>query len=274
MLNQTQFKWQYPYWYSLPSVKFEIIKFTQNREFRLGIPKHEKKGQKLTKAYRVHNTKGFEHIMTAYNHKRLNIFTSVAKYTQGVPFEHYNQFEHVDHGEFYKDKWKKIKEYDFFIDIDAPSHEDIEYAYLSAIEIKALFDKHKTPYYLRFSGKGFHFVIPDDKIPITKNYNPKESNNIYSKYLKIAKRIKEECSELVDLRIYESNRKIKIPYTLALYQDQEYLCLPFNSNAEFENFDLQFMKPEHWIKMIRDRYQTLFNAKGDATELLKWLNLK
>jgi len=256
----------YSEWYFDKNIQNEIIKFMFNREFHWGYPKYMQKGQELSKLYRCHRPADFEYLLVnkaKYPEKYWNLFTSVAKYLKGVPLRIRGRL--TDEG-WYDHYFNFIESFDFFIDIDCKDISEIEWALLSAKKLKKHLDKLKVPYYLRFSGCGFHFLIPDPK---TGSYDPKDSNSIYRQYALKAKELNEIISEFIDLKVYDSQRKIKLPYSLSLYDYGSYVCTPINTNNELFSFYIGNYRPENIFNNISNRGQKLFNLTGDSKNLWK-----
>lgn len=268
----------YPIWYQMREVKFEIIKFTQNREIVFIHCPFSRRQGRTTRMARIHNVQSLDlwlKSMQIWNDRKdYNLYYSLAKYRNGIPFGSLNLAER-DFGDWNKECWKEMVAYDFFIDIDATNFKEVDFAYSSAKSIKKLFDKLEVPYNLRFSGRGFHFIIPDVYFKdLQYNFNPYDIDNIYDLYREIAIVLNEKFSEMVDTSIYDYRRVIKIPYSLALYKDKCLVCMPFNSDEEFNNFELKNMEARKFSGYIKNRGEKLFNEKGNIFKLLKELKIK
>ena len=267
-------------WYSLASVKFEMIKHLYNREFALLIPRFVSDPdirKRSVRTLKAHNVQGLD-----FNLKATNMFKketpycfyySMAKYNNGLPNQILN-FVTRDNTEWTKTHYKSMISYDYLIDIDAPDFNDMQFAYESALNIKELFDKLNVPYELRFSGLGFHFIIPYKYLPQDLILNPREENNLYQFLSNLTKLIFKECSEMVDKNIYDSRRLCKIPYSLALYKNDAFVCSPILNNAEFDNFELEKYNINNYPFMIEKRGTHLFNKEGSLSLLLLRYNLK
>ena len=266
-------------WYKLASVKFELIKYLHNREFSLLVPKFafQEVQKRSVRTLKVHNVQGFD-----FNLKATKMFVketpyclyySLAKYKNGIPNQILN-FITRDTSDWTKNHYKEMISYDYLIDIDAPDFDDLQFAYESAINIKNLFDKLNVPYELRFSGLGFHFVIPYKFLPENLTLNPHEENNLYQFLSKLTKLILKECSEMVDTNIYDSRRVCKIPYSLALYYHDAFVCTPFLNNEQFKNFELNKYRPDNYCFQVERRGTYLFNKEGNLSLLLLRYNLK
>ena len=278
-INQLSYNLIYK-WYSLASVKFEMIKHLYNREFSLLVPRFVDNPdirKRSVRTLKAHNVQGLD-----FNLKAVNMFSketpycfyySMAKYKNGLPTQILN-FVTRDNSEWTKNHYKEMISYDYLIDIDAPDFNDMQFAYNSASDIKDLFDKLNVPYELRFSGLGFHFIINYKYLPQDLTLNPHEENNLYQFLSNLTKLIFEECSEMVDKNIYDSRRLCKIPYSLALYKNDAFVCSPFLNDVEFNNFRLSNYNINDYSFIIKQRGIHLFNKDGSLDLLLLRYNLK
>lgn len=266
----------YPLWYKLPPVKFELIKHTFNREIMFGKPKWSKKAGNTVRMIRIHNVQHLDlwinQLNIMDNLRDVNLYYSLAKYKDGIPMGSL-YLKNRDFGNWIEDHWKQMMGYDFLLDIDADDHETLKYAFHSAKNIKKFFDDCKVPYYLRFSGCGFHFLISHQFLP-KLSFDPKEDINIYKYCKEIALKLYDKYSELIDTGIYDSRRVTKIPYSISLYEKQNYLCLPFLTHLEFEHFKLDNMKPTFFYGKLKNRGETLFNSDGNLNLLNEKLKIK
>ena len=204
--------------------------------------------------------------------KDYNLYYSLAKYDNGIPFGSLNLSDR-DFGDWSRTNWKQIKGYDFLIDIDCQNHKEIDFAYYSAKKIKKFFDKCGTPYHLRFSGRGFHFIIDYDYFDnLNLSFDPKDEKNIYEFFMCIAMKLHSLFSEMIDVGIYDLRRVCKIPYSLALYDGKEYMCRPFENEDDFNSFQLRYMHPLYY-RNIRQMDDRLFNENGNIFKLLNELGV-
>ncbi len=265
----------YPTWYKLPEVKFEMISFLKNREVAFIKPNFSTKKGKTIRMLRMHNVQSIDlwanRMHISNNGMDYNMYYSLAKYKNGIPFTDLTLRDR-DFTKWNNDCWKEIISYDFLIDIDSGNHSEIEFAYYSTLNIKEYFDELNIPYNLRFSGMGFHFIIPHEFFD-NHNFNPNDDKNVYYLYMAIAQYLHSKFSEMIDLNIYDYRRVTKIPYSLALYKDKCYVCLPFNSDKEFELFNLKNMNPAYFLNKIRGRSEKLFNKNGNLFKLKEDLGI-
>ena len=233
---------------------------------------------------RIHNVQGIDvwfKVLRIHEFQReYNLYYSLAKYRNGIPFSTLKLSDR-DFSDWTKNHWKEMVSYDFLLDIDAGNHTDIMFAHESAMNVKKLFDRLDVPYHLRFSGRGFHFVIPYEFFKHEADYlievfNPEDDENVYKFFMNIAMKLHSLSSEMIDTSIYDSRRVTKIPYSLSLYDGRNYVCYSFENDLDFDNFILQEMKPYnqyHKVVSVNKWQEHLFNNKGNVFKLLKELGV-
>lgn len=268
----------YEKWYNMKSVQFELIKNLKNRELAL-LSKHEP--NKSTRMLKCHNTRHFDFIINSMlnisrNKTLFSFYRSLGLYENGIPNQS-STLKNRDNS-FWKDHHhEQMIGFDFPLDIDAGDLSELPFAHESANKILTFFNYLNVPYYLKFSGKGFHFTIPFSYFPKEYSFNPydEEKETIYRLMFKIGKYIHENYSEMVDFGIYDSRRIFKLPYSLAVYPSDEncYVCFPFKKIENFINFNInEYIVNEKnidsWDKRIKCRGSFLFNSSGNLKELL------
>lgn len=268
----------YPDWYKNPSVKFKMIKYTYNREVMFIKPVSSSREGLSTRMIRIHNVQHLDVWMKSmgiWNDKKdYNLYYSLARYKKGIPYGSLNLAER-DFGDWTRENWKEIDAYDFLLDIDCANHKEIDFAYYSVKNIRNIFDILGVPYHLRFSGRGFHFIVPYDCFSeLGLSFDPESENNIYEFYMDIAMGLHRRFSEMIDVGIYDLRRVVKIPFSIALYEGKEYLCRPFEDDDDFMNFRLKSMNPQHSFMRIREIHDNLFNENGNIYKLLNELGIK
>lgn len=275
----------YPQWYWIPQVKFQIRKYTYRRETAfIAINQANtaiSKYSKTTRMIKIHNVQHLDlwlkNMHISDSKKNFNLYYSVARYRQGIPNGSLNLADR-DFGDWKDNYWKEMDSYDFFLDIDAGNHKEMGFAHHSAKLIMELFDKFNVPYHLRFSGMGFHFIIPylyfsTHHFGDILSFNPDKENNIYRFFMKIAQELYDNYSEMIDTGIYDSRRVVKIPYSIALFPHKNYVCFPFISKDEFDNFNLDYAMPYNYMQNLPDEPEHLFNPNGNVFKLLKEFKL-
>lgn len=243
--------------------KFEMIKFLKNREFALLPPSYLRQYHIGSRYFRCHNVQSFSFIlwdiMKFMRFKRLfNLYYSLATYKDGLPRFTPNLRER-DTSDWKVNHWKEMSGYDWLIDIDAGDHNDIMFAHDSANLIMELFDKCKTPYELRFSGCGFHLIVPYEYIkPLGLHFNPHEKGSVYDFLTSMSKELYNQFSEMVDWNINDSRRICKLPYSAVFYKNKTYIAWSFKSRDNFKYFrlcDMEYGNP----KNIKGRGTKVFN---------------
>ena len=248
-------------WYKLPAVKFEIVRFLYHREFALIVPKHRppEELKAIMRTLCVNNVRQYDfvlgHGVKMFSQERYyNFYYSIAKYFKGVSKT--NLYEHKERriicDDWVENHYKEMVDYDFFLDIDAPTFFDVPVAKTMALNIHDYFNGLNVPHEVRFSGMGFHIIIPS-KYFNKKIYDPSEKINIYTQHAKIAKYLHDKFGELIDLLIYDSRRVIKIPYSLAIYEDKILVCSPLFSRKEIVDLRLKDYTPETIPYEVRGR---------------------
>lgn len=198
-----------------------------------------------------------------------NMYYSMAKF-KTFPMRDPKTFE-LEIPDWNEKAYRFIIGYDMLIDIDGGDN-DIDYAVDSAKRIKARLDGFNVPYHMRFSGRGFHFIIPSRffvpellETDNVNNFNPHKDDNIYSLMRKIAEYLYDVDSEFIDRDVYDHRRVAKIPYSLAIYDDNVFICKPVKDLNDFkiESYLLQNNKD---LKIEGD---TLHNSDGNTFALIK-----
>jgi hypothetical protein len=231
-------------WYSRMDVLFSMLPYTKNKEFACLVPKGFANPQRSARNFRAHNTQSLTFILRKllkYHEKRqfYNLYISNAGFIDGFPpltaaLDKRSAFLEQVRSELIG----QISSYDLFIDIDTKHADEMPEAKESAITIKALFDKYRLKYSLRFSGRGFHFLVANSNFNgLGLHYNPEVDGNIYTFYDNISKAMHEKYTEMIDLGLNDSRRLVKLPYSLACYGDGFYACLPLRQDKDLLNFD-------------------------------------
>ncbi|NIQ15385.1 MAG: hypothetical protein GTO02_13615 [Candidatus Dadabacteria bacterium] len=248
-------------------------KFTYRREFSLIKPKHLKGPDHSTRYLKAHNVQSIQYLLDRFKimeGKQFNLYTSLAVYKNGIPNQTLNMKERkIQNAAWKQDHWKHIIEYDFFLDIDSGG--DIKEAAKQTSNILQLLEETMTPYTLRFSGEGFHILVPETEFPKQLSYDPYGKETIYHKYRELCLFFKDNAAPLLDDSIYDSQRQIKLPYSIALYKDKERVCLPINNN-NLEDFNEELMTPLKAFQTLPQ--EIVFNPLGSTHRLLKLSRVK
>ena len=243
----------YHRWYFNADIKFRIIKYTKNRETVLMKKTTDISQLKFTtfRMRKIHSVQHLDAHLREYNWQdyKLNMYYSLAKYKNGIPNASFKPNE-VDYTNWNENNHKEMVEFDFLIDVDSPDHESIGFAQESAINISEHLTRDKTPHEIRFSGCGFHIIVPYSHFK-DKGYSftVGHPNSIYKRYKELATELYIKYSELIDLGIYEHRRITKIPYSIAIYGTELYVCMPITIE-KLNNFNLSDYTPEEVMKCL------------------------
>jgi hypothetical protein len=249
----------YRIWYSNLEPIYEMMKIGKNRE--LAVINPFKKSEAI-RCIRVDNAQQFMAVLKWINFDKRtwNFYYSLAKYKNGIPKQTFNM-EERDNTAWNKEHWKEIESFDFLIDFDCNSHEEIE-----AIkpEVKAVSDLLcNIPHSIRYSGMGYHIVIPGEYMPKGISFDPEAKNNYFDFLYELLLALKKHYCDWIDTGCHDPRRVVKIPYSLALYEDENYVCWPLRTHKELE------LSPNHHLtsnvlasyEPIRNRGLPLLNLE-------------
>lgn len=239
-------------WYFIPKIKFNIIKYTKNRETAL-ITSNKKITLRMLKIHSVqHIDFHLKHLNWFSN--KWNMYYSLAEYNEGIPNQKFNLAKR-DNSQWRKDHWQSMKGYDLLIDVDASQHFEIDHAKKSTINICNRLLKNDIDFDIRFSGCGFHIIVPYSYFAANKySFDPNDDLSVYSAYSLIAKQFSSKFSEMIDTNLNDSRRLCKIPYSLAIYDKNIYVCCPLDY-GQLINFNLEDYTPENIIKWLDDKHR-------------------
>lgn len=239
-------------WYFIPKVKFNIIKYTKDRETAL-ITHNKKITLRMLKIHSVQHIDFHLKNLNWFKNK-WNMYYSLAQYKDGIPNQKFNLAQR-DNSQWKKDHWRSMKSFDLMIDIDATDHSEIEHAKKCTMNICRRLEKHDVDFEIVFSGCGFHIIVLYSYFSkYSYSFDPDSYNSIYSAYSLIAKKLSSKYSEMIDYNLNDSRRLCKIPYSLAIYENNIYMCCPVRYET-LDDFDLEYYKPENAIKWLDDKHR-------------------
>lgn len=270
-------------WYHNYDHQYKIIGQLYNREFALLIPPKFINEKDLSLRFlRAHNIQSLRFLLDFWKFEELNkpynFYATLAKYNNGVPQISYKGGDAWENRREIIKKWRgehesNITGYDFLIDIDCDNFDNFDYTLESAKIIVSLFNRLKTPFKLKFSGKGFHITIPSEYLP-NLSFISKEEDNIYTFCADIAKKLNKEYSCLIDTSIYDSLRLCKLAHTVVIYPNHELMVSVPVSPSQLENFNINFYTFKQYIQfMVFDNqptnlYNPIYNKDGTIHSLL------
>lgn len=264
---------QADFWYYNNAVQWEIFKMTKDdREMAFLSPSWVNVDELRGFQYRaMHNysVQGLDYnfknkftgFPTAANaHLVYNVFYSMAKFKGGVP-----TFHNKDEAEEWKKiAWKSIYSYDLLVDIDAPSHKHMGFALESCFHVKSIFDKYDIPYDIRFTGKGFHIVVPGTAVQF-EHFEPRKEGSAYGKAADVLRYLHDVVGEFIDFGIADSRRVCKVPYSLAFYENDFAVCWPLTLK-EMNHFNYKDFMNQNAVGLlpsIKNRGLFMFNKENE-----------
>lgn len=257
-------------------LQYSFLPYLTKRELVL-LPAKNKNRAVPIRNLRVNNTQNFQFILdrlSAFQNGRdYNIYYSMATFKEGIPYQDLTNLssDARDNKKWNDDAHRHIVAYDMPLDIDAGSHEELDFAFDSMHNILKILNRAGTPFYLKFSGMGFHFVIPYRAFPATLHFDPFKEGNIYDIMRDISVRLHEEFSEMIDTNIYDCRRILKIPNSLSIYEDGDYICAPLDI---LRGFSLDYFRMGKSYKSLSLGADTLHNPLGNIYNLCFQLGIK
>ena len=243
-------------YYSNIPVLYEMIKHMQGREVTF-MSKN-----KVIRCIKAHAFSYLIKNMDAFSFKTepYNIYGSLAK-LYGMPMFSFDLPKRKEQQREFNLKFDDfIVGYDLAFDFDA--HEcQIQKAYHDCNTLKESFDKYGVPYYLKFSGSGFHMEISSRFLP--RNMLPN-----FDGYARIVNRVKEIYNlDTMDMFLSDKRRIWKIPYSFDVKTGN--IALPLN-DKQFSEFNLEMVKPDNVLKYgVRGR--GLLERKGTQLDFSEFL---
>lgn len=225
----------YRIWYKNLNVLYEMMRCVYNREVVVINP--FKKSEAI-RCIRVNNAQQWEGIFKWINFDRRtwNFYYSLAKYKEGIPYQTFNM-EERDNTAWNKEHWKHIEAFDMLIDLDCDSHDSVS---LCKNDVKAISDFLTIPHSVRYSGMGYHIIIPGEFMP-KLSFNPDDQDNYFDFMYDCLIALKRKFSDFVDTGCHDPRRVVKIPYSLALYEDDNYVCYPLRTLRELSLEPLNYL---------------------------------
>jgi len=259
-------------WYDHAIQQFNIFPYLIDREAAVLTAKHRRQDCKIkgVRCLKVTNAQALEYVLNrqvsfSFNLTPIQLYYSLAKYKDGIPSFNPNLNDRKPTVEKWKDDhWKSMHTYDLLIDIDSPDFDHMHIAKHDAHMIANYLVSFDIPFYLRYSGMGYHIIIPHYVFDqYHKHFNPdKIKDSIYEFYNQITQRLHDEFSELIDTDLHDSRRIIKCPYSLACYPQGLFVCWPFKNMWEFLNNDWRSYKLNKELRF--PGFENMYK-RGDCT---------
>ncbi len=252
------------FYYSNYKLHNFFIKFLHNRETVILSPKSVSHNYAV-RNMRIHNTQAFQfwlrYLRMFQDSKHTyNFYYSMATFEKGVPYRDTSEgLLKQNFDQWNKDAPKSITKYDMLIDIDAGDFDEIEHAQETAVILQKVFINNNVPFHVRFSGMGFHFIIPSRYFPVVET-DPEAENNIYQLMRRYAEYLNSTFSEMIDTTIYDSRRITKLPMSVSCYPEYDLVCTPLRDVRDFDFNDVILENFKYNASIYED---TLCNPEGN-----------
>jgi len=249
----------YQEYYKRLDVLFELIKTMRGREVMLvgadGLP---------VRGIKAHNVSYLQNNFDAFHflEKPYNMYNSVASLMYMPQFSYAPKVRARQYEFFTKNFKKYFTDYDLCFDFDG--HDNFGLCYQETATLKELFDEHNIPYYLKFSGSGFHLVISGNFIEGKSAMDKLKHINYYGNYLN------NFCMfSTLDASIYDSRRVFKTPYSIDVKTGR--VALPLNDN-QFKDFDFDLVKIKNVLKDVEIKNRGLLQRSGTKEDFTKFVD--
>ena len=255
--------------YYTNTVLFEVVKLLVGRETVLLDVKNKIyppvrciKSHKL--CYLNSNLRNFHFWDRTYN-----IYASLSR-LNNMPMFSYNPKERKRQMIEFNHTFKKyFVGYDLAHDFDSKQH-TFNQAYNDCKKVKELYDNYKIPYYLTFSGSGFHIVVPSQYLVDLPVWDGEIKHIV-----QFCEMVNTELSELfylptLDLGLMDVRRIWKVPYTYDWKSGN--ICLPLD-DWQFNNFRFSMVKPENVHACgVRNRGLLVRHIDNNSNGIIKLYN--
>lgn len=246
----------YETWYKRKPVLFELVKPMRGREVAFLRPKNETdllavRGIKAHKVdFLIKNMMAFQFLK-----RKFNIYISCALLENMPMFTFNYKKRREDLKNFRGEFVNYMVGYDLLLDFDS-KHFGFERCLEETRAVKRLFDDYKLPYYILFSGSGFHIKIPSRYIPGLKGTDKTNQCKLISSELSSTLSLAS-----LDLGIYDMRRVAKVPYSIDSKTDN--VAWPL-TDSEIINFNVDDMHISRKINMpLTNRGVFLRNDKSN-----------
>lgn len=264
-----------------------MIRYLFRREVMRIVPKFcDPELQKNTmRMFRAHNTQSLKWLFRfskIYTPERypVNFYYSLATYKGAIPGRWNVSADEKKFYDEFKDKATEyMSGYDYVVDIDAPDEKEIKEAARATLKIHEMFNDVGLRHDMRFTGGGFHIIVPYqafEKVP--HSFNPYDSLSIYALHTEISLALYNTVSEFVDHSIHDSRRVVKIPFSVSMCENKNYVVHPI-SGYELMDFnpviyDAEFYGVTH-ARFIREYKPGVADSNPEAiNKLLSKLKIK
>ena len=233
-MNESEYKslmCEYLDYYSRTEIVFEIVKQLYGRETVFIDPFDKSKATRLMKIHSIQDY-GIVTKWVGFWKRPYNIYYSLAKYKQGIPYQVLNHDKRKELNKEWNEveHWKNIDTFDFLIDFDGEDWKHAEQLKPDVLKVSELLKD--VPHSIRFSGCGFHIIVPGQYMPQGLSYDPELETSYFTLLHDLLTALQRNYCGYIDLACTDSRRVVKIPYSLACYEEGAYVCYPYFKHSE------------------------------------------
>jgi hypothetical protein len=87
---------------------------------------------------------------------------------------------------------------------------------------------------------GYHIVVPGQSMP-KLTYDPDARDNYYDMLGSLLNALRRKMSDFIDTGCHDPRRVAKVPYSLALYEDDNYVCWPLRTVRELDKKPINYL---------------------------------
>lgn len=266
----------FPSWYRNKKVFLEILRQSKDREIAV-IESNKDDKRHCIRNLNMQSIEAYK-FMYVLVKKRVNnnrnLYYSSATYRDEFPYLKHDSREYEEWEKSFKASiHEHITGIDLLIDIDLPDHSSTDtVGKYSMLQVHKTLNYLNCPHEIRFSGKGFHVIVPYryfSHLGLSFNSFTKDRDSLTSLYKDVSSFLHDKVTETIDTGIYDVRRVIKMPYSFVNYKSiKEYICWPIHGELEVQNFNLFDARPEICIQKITgNRGLYVFNVDGNVNDL-------
>lgn len=259
-MNDINFNLLAEEWYRRRPVLYELVKLMKAKEVAFLKPKYEE-NLSAVRGMKIHNIEFLKLNMKAFNFckRKFNIYVSCASLHNMPSFNFNYVYRKIELKKFREVFQDYLIGYDLLLDFDSKEH-GLDRCYMDTGLIKQLFDDYQVPYYIMFSGSGFHIKVPYEYLETPEGNQGLDMCKLISKGLAETFDL-----ESLDLSVYDMRRVAKVPYSIDFNTDN--VAWPM-SDYEFNHFEVEDMHITNKINVpLTNRGVLLRNKDKDITWL-------
>lgn len=218
--------------------KIKMVKILKDREMVFLSPRIKIRG------LMANHTKFLDRHFSRYSVDKndVDIYYSLAKLKK-IPVMSYNPQQRKEQMGELDSAYEEIYSFDYGWDFDNvdKSVKGFNKAKKEVIKVMTFFDSYNIPYNIRFSGSGFHLVVPEIEGGFEHKNFPQMMGTLYN----VAEKVKNILElETLDLSVYDIRRIWRLPFTINTKTGK--VALPLNKR-QFKDY--------HWEDYNVDNFK-------------------